>query len=128
VTIKRETILSHRRVVNKPDYVPTREVVRMLCDGALELLDQVDGGQDQRNWEQERYELDKQVQLALFDMRTTLLAGDVDDPTSDIKLRAAIAIQKALYLTECIQEMVHSKLRNRRKWEWYRPRIEEEFG
>ena len=113
MTIKRETIMNHRRVVNKMDYVPTAETIRMLCDGALDLLDKVDGGQAQRDWEQERYELDKQVQLALFDMRTALLVHDV---------------KKALYITECIQEMVHAKLRNRRRWEWYQPRIEEEFS
>lgn len=111
--IKRETLLAEKRAARKMDYHPDLRTIHMLLDASLELVDSVDGGTKQRDWEQERNEVDKQVPLALFDMRTALLAGDVE---------------KAKYITECIQEMVSAKLRNRKKWSWYQPRIEEEFA
>ena len=110
--IRRETLEAEKRASKKMDYHPTLQTVHMLLDASLELMDAVDGGAAQRNWERERLDLDKQVMLALLDMRAALLADDV---------------KKALYITDCIQEMAGAKLRNRRRWSWYQPRIEEEF-
>jgi hypothetical protein len=115
--IRRETVLAEKRVVNKMDYHPTRQTVNMLCDGLLEALDAIDGGQGQRDWEQERREVEKQTQLALADLRATLhIPMDT------------LSVNKAAYTLACIDEMLSAKLRNRRKWDWYQPRIEEEFG
>lgn len=114
--IKRETIMNHRRVVNKLDYRPTAETVRMLCDGALELLDALDGGAGQREWEQERRAVDSQITAALDDLAAALVT-----PT-------ARNVDKATYIAGCLREMVTAKLRNRRQWSWYQPRIDEEFS
>jgi hypothetical protein len=119
VTITRQRVVEEKRVARKMDYHPTTQTVHMLCDSLLELLDTVDGGQDQRDWEQERAELDKQVRLALADLRV-----EVQHLADDSLHRRT----KAMYTLDMIDEMLSAKLRNRKKWDWYQPRIEEEFA
>lgn len=112
--IKRETLLAEKRAARKMDYHPDTRTVHMLIDASIELLDAVDGGTSQRDWAQQRREMDKQVVLALADLQAALVAGD---------------ILMATFIGELMAEMVSEKrLGWRKEWSWYQPRIEEEFG
>lgn len=130
--ITRQRVLEEKRVARKMDYHPTRQTVHMLCDSLLELLDTVDGGQDQRDWEQERRQLDTQVGLGLLDL-VEVLHNIIDNVPADLEPAVVNAVpllqdlSKAVLIAELIDQMVGEKLRNRKQWSWYQPRIKEEF-
>lgn len=125
--IKRETIMAHRRVVNKMDYRPTAETVRMLCDGALELLDELEGGPGVQALREEQRERERQVALALEDLN--VWAREAYEATySDGNLQTIDKVAKVRVGIELVREMLKAKgPKWRREWSWYTPRIEEEF-
>ena len=126
--IKRQTITDIRRVVNKFDYHPTRETIRMLCDGALELLDLVEGGPGVQQQRAELAERERQVGLALTDLQNWadeawVLANREGNP---FVMRGAAKVR---YGIDLVRTMLKAKgPKWKREWSWYLPRIEEEFG
>ena len=132
--IKRETIMAHRRVLNKMDYHPSTDTIRMLCDGALELLDALEGGPSIQARRAELTERERQVKLALTDLNVLLAEIQVAIPP-DIEPAVVEAepllrdLSKARLMADLIIEMVKAKgPKWHREWSWYTPRIEEEFS
>lgn len=104
-----------------------REVVLMLVDQCLLLDDAVNGGQPQRDWAAERAAADRQVRLALDDLRAVI------QPLRDIQEGALVdeterVAHKADYTAGCIDQMLRAKTAWAREWAHYQPKIEEEFG
>jgi hypothetical protein len=125
--IKRETLMAHRRVINKMDYTPTRDTIRMLCDGALELLDALEGGPDVQQQRAELKERERQIALALDDLHAwareayTATYADGNLNTVDTVAKVRVGIEK-------VKEMLRAKgPRWKNEWSWWRPQIDEEF-
>jgi hypothetical protein len=96
----------------------------MLIDAALELLDMVDGGAAQRDWDTERKVQEAQIRLALIDLDATLANAEAA-PTGRERLRSVI---QGRFTIDMIREMLAEKrLAWRKEWSFYRPRIDEEF-
>lgn len=132
--IKRETILAHRRVLNKMDYEPSRDTIRMLCDGALELLDALEGGPDTQAQRAVLAERERQVKLAVADLQALLVEIQENVPP-DVEPAVVEGgpllrdLAKARFTADLIVEMLKAKgPKWQNEWSWYTPRIEEEFS
>jgi len=126
--IKRETIMAHRRVVNKMDYRPTAETVRMLCDGALELLDALEGGPTVQKQRAEIKERERQVGLALADLHgwATDLQTLVDELADPYATAGTGKVRHGIYVVQQMLKARGPKWKN--EWSWWKPQIDEEFG
>lgn len=96
-----------------------RQIVYSLVDSNLEALDLLDGGMDAK-------ERERQISLALADVRATL-DGVEDAGTTPLDCWNRIA--KARFVLDMVEQLVKAKgTAWMRKWDWYQPRIAEEFG
>jgi hypothetical protein len=113
--ISREKLLAAKKELRKhnqstgplPDCVLD---MHTLIDHGLECLDKIEGGAEQRDWAAERARSDKQVRLALDDLKAA-----IDRPS------------KAFYIADCIDKMLKAKTAWAREWAYYTPMIDEEF-
>lgn len=119
--ISRAKLLKIKKILKEDHYDITdpTAVMHSLVDHGLECLDKIDGGAEQRDWAAERAVSDKQVRLALADIKAVLRPAD----SSDMGLSA----DRALYILDCIDQMLKAKLAWAREWSYYQPRIDEEF-
>jgi hypothetical protein len=106
-----------------------------LLDSNLEALDQLEGGKTTQELRAELTERERQVGLALKDLRTELSEAErlaIHDLPSFCKAdedEGVRAIHKSLHTVDMINEMLKATgPKWQREWSWYTPRIEEEFG
>ena len=103
-------------------FTPTDQLVHSLIDSNLEAWEQLEGGKDTQTQRAELKERERQVGIALAQLREVihplLDAGPDPDPAS-----------KALYIVDQIMDMLRARgPKWKREWSWYAPLIEEEFG
>lgn len=132
--ITRETLHHIKKILKEDRYdasAEARQVLHTLVESNLEVLTLLDGGMDAK-------ERERQISLALEDLRDALdlvrlchdrqrnpLRPDVVLPS----VMADQALAKAVFTLDMINQMVKAKgVAWSRKWEWYTPRIAEEFG
>jgi hypothetical protein len=102
-----------------------------LIDSNLEALDQLEGGKTTQERRAELTERERQVGLALKDLREILTSQSLTDiGGADWMCREAEqAAKKAVYILDMINDMLKATgPKWHREWSWYTPRIEEEFG
>jgi hypothetical protein len=123
-----------KRVARKMDYHPTTQTIHALADTCLELMDKVDGGVDQKAIERGYQERERQLKLALVDIRVEVatiqenIPGDLEPAVVEGEplLRD---LSKVTYMLDLAQQMLRAKGPTwTREWAYYTPRIAEEFG
>ena len=89
------------------------ETMHALIDHGLEALDAMEGGQSVQEQRAQLKERERQIMLALADVREAIGPGP----------------SRALYTVDAIMTMLKAKgPKWTREWSHYRPRIEEEFS
>lgn len=119
--ITREKLHYLKKLLREDRYDVSAEasqVLHTLVDSNLEALTLLDGGMDAK-------ERERQISLALADLR------------DEVERLSAIAQDsmhpewgaRTLFTLDMVNQMVNAKgVAWRRKWDWYTPRIAEEFG
>lgn len=133
--MKRETLLAWRkRARDSLQYASTRAEMLALCDHGLEALEQLAGGPSVLAQREELTERERQLKLALKDLRAGLNAV-LDNIPADLEpavVQGAPLIrdlQRTVLTVELMEEMLKAKGPAwRRQWDWYTPRLEEEFS
>lgn len=131
--ITRETLHRTKKQVKDPKFgfsPGQQEVVHTLIDSNLQLLDLLDGGMDAK-------ERERQIGLALVDLQGALELVKLCHDRQRSPLRPDVvlpsvgadrALARAKYTLDLIAQMVKAKGPAwQRKWDWYQPRIAEEF-
>jgi len=125
--IGREKLQLIKRLLKEDRYDVSAEVnqtMHSLVDHGLECLDKIDGGAEQRDWVAERAVADKQIRLALDDLKKVLSA-----PLRTMNRDAGDdACDRGRYISDCIDQMLRAKTVWAREWAHYQPKIAEEFG
>lgn len=126
--IKRETLNVLKANVRHKDFGEGEQVIYTLIDACLQLLDTVEGGPDIQAQRAALADRDRQVRLALKDIQDTLAKawppGTFSGPPQTVT-----AVLKAKFTVDLAIEMVKAKGPAwTRAWDWYTPRIEEEFS
>jgi len=104
-----------------PSISQTMQLLHSLTDHGLEALDELEGGKTVQEHRAELQERERQIRLALKDLREILTLS----PRSP---RPRVDVQKALFTLDMVEQMLKATgTKWRREWAWYQPRIEEEF-
>ncbi len=113
--MKRQTLHTWSKQVHAGDPLPTsdKQALNTLIDSHLEAMDIIDGGDGRRTWEQDRANWDKQIRLALADLR--------------VAIEQLPDANKAIYILVKVDEMLASKLAWRKNWADMQAQIAEEF-
>lgn len=118
--ITRQTLHHIKKILKEDRYdvsAEANQVMHTLIDSNLQLLDQIDGGMDAK-------ERERQIGLALVDLRTVV--ADLAETARD-SMHPEYG-DKALYVLDMVGQMLKAKgAAWTRKWDYYTPRIEEEF-
>lgn len=106
------------------------QVLHALVDSNLEVLDQLEGGKSTQEQRAELKERERQVRLALADLRSVLHRAHTSVEVNWVNKDLVLAdLAKGRFLLDMIEEMLKAKGPAwHREWNWYQPRIAEEFG
>lgn len=123
-----------RQGIDWSDPNETSQLCHSLVDSNLEALGELEGGQSTQEQRADLAERERQVKLALVDVRVQV--GEIlDNVPADLRpavvegQELVIDLQKLLYTVDLIEEMLKAKgPKWKNEWQWYAPRIEEEFG
>lgn len=131
--ITRETLHHIKKILKEDRYdasAEARQVLHTLVDSNLETLTLLDGGMDAK-------ERERQISLALADLRDALDLVKLCHDRQRSPLRQDVicssvgadqALARAVYTLDLVDQMVKAKgVAWSRKWDWYQPRIVEEF-
>jgi hypothetical protein len=90
------------------------QLLHTLVDHGIEAVDLLDGGVD-------AVERERQIRLGLEDLYQALLHARLTAPSRQV--------DKAIYTLDMVRQMLKAKGADwKRGWDWYRPRIDEEFS
>jgi hypothetical protein len=121
--MRRDTLQSLKRNMHKMDFRPQDQQFHALVDHGLAALDALEGGRDTIERKSELKERERQVSLALADLKAEL------ENVGTMPTEERPDVEKALYMLDLVDQMLRAKgTRWHREWAWYQPRIEEEFG
>lgn len=125
--MKRETLHRLRAEAKRSGFEPSTQVLYALIDANLAVLDELEGGASVQEQRAALAERERQVRLALVDLREVLgragLAAKFERQED-----AVDEISRATLVCELIVEMLRAKgAAWGREWSWYQPRIAEEF-
>lgn len=112
----------------------TSQLMHSLIDSHLEVLDQLEGGQSTQEQRADLKERERQVKLALTDLR--IMVCEIQDNVPGDLVPAVVEgepllhdLSKAVFTIDLIDEMLRAKgPKWKNEWQWYAPRIEEEFS
>jgi hypothetical protein len=113
----RDKLLALRKRVKAGEVLERDQVLAIIDHGVASWVE-MEGGASAVLRRRELAERERQIALALSDVRAeltdTALGGDA---------------HKALYMVDCAIKMLSAKGPTwKREWSWYKPSVDEEFG
>ena len=125
--MSRQKLQELKKTVRKMDFEPNLQTIHALIDHGLQALTELEGGPSVQAQRAELAERERQLGLAVADLRSVLMVVETDlrhrhEP--DLLECAG----RALFMTALMREMLRAKGPAwHRQWDWYTPRIAEEF-
>lgn len=109
-------------------YPELAQLLHSLVDSNLEALDALEGGKTVQQHRGELQERERQIRLALKDLRAAITLNDGHNHSSYDCSFDINRVGKAVFTLDMVEQMLKATgTKWRREWAWYQPRIEEEF-
>lgn len=119
----RQKLYEIKSAAKKAPFTPTPQMIHSLVDSHLEAYDKIDGG---HGFQLDQHKVRHEVREAFKDLRPAVeqLAHTATDSMHPEYGPYAV------YIVDLIEEMLSEKRRPEfhQVWDYYRPRIDEEFG
>lgn len=132
--MSRDRLRQIKASTKREGFEPSAQLVHSLIDHGLQVLDELEGGQSTIEQRAALKERERQVRLALVDLRVQLAEIQVNIP---VDVEPAIIegqplvddLSKSIFTLDMVDQMLKAKGPQwHREWNWYRGRIDEEFG
>jgi hypothetical protein len=126
----RDKLLALRKRVKAGEVLERDQVLAIIDHGVASWVEML-GGESAVARRAELAERERQIKLALTDLRTELetFNASLVELVGTALVEGGYSVEKPLYILDCIIKMLSAKGPTwKREWAWYRPSVDEEFS